>query len=751
MDNLTQKQKLGPAGSACVSIPTNSPEDPSTQRPLSSSSAARPVRGAGGVGANFSDLLDAGWATGGNVKDESDEMKTLERIKSSIAAVKASGMVTFIKDVLPLPLSYHGAFATVRQTLATDANVNADCSLQTVVQKVCDVLQTVLSPRWLSFAAEVCDMYAERLDFVATSSEVFCGQKEVLERFTSMRSLYTLALLRDLNRMHKVKFETDVNLLISAGAILARTFGMLLLTLAFGDVPLAFGGSQLIFAVVWLAWLAWPSVTGGKKERPWQPALLPDGAIMTTTVNARIDEKVEMLMHRAQIALGVGKGRLMDPSGSLLDASIMLKDSPVQNGDLLTLHLRRRAEVCASGAAFAAILSDGSVVFWGSPRDAGGFGAVQHRLKNVQRIQANDSAFAAILDDGSVVTWGNARCGGDSTAVRDQLQDVQQVQASEHAFAAILGDGSVVTWGSALCGGDSSAVQDQLKNVQQIQASSNVFAALLCDGSVVTWGRQGGDSGVQEQLRNVKHIHAGNNALAAILGDGSVVTWGDADTGGDSGAVREQLINVQQIQASLGACAAIVGDGSVVTWGFASHGGDCGDVRDQLKTVQQIQATFSAFAAILGDGSVVTWGDEEFGGDSSSVRDQLRNVQQIQACENAFAAILNDWSVVTWGFESSGGDSSAVQDQLQNVQQIQATQHAFAAILGDGSVVTWGSAAYGGDSTAVQDQLKDVEQIQANSGAFAAMLGDGSVVTWGSVRLGGDSTAVQDQLKNPEQ
>ena len=123
------------------------------------------------LGANFSDLLDAGWATGGNVKDESDEMKTLERIKSSVAAVKASGMVGFIKDVLPLPLSYHGAFATARQTLATDPNVNADCSLQTVVQKVFDVLQTVLPPRWLSFAADVCDMYAERLDFVANSSE----------------------------------------------------------------------------------------------------------------------------------------------------------------------------------------------------------------------------------------------------------------------------------------------------------------------------------------------------------------------------------------------------------------------------------------------------------------------------------------------------------------------------------------------------------------------------------------------------
>ena len=68
----------------------------------------------------------------------------------------------------------------------------------------------------------------------------------------------------------------------------------------------------------------------------------------TTTVNAGIDEKVETLIHRAQIALGVGKGRLMDSSGSQLDGSVVLKDSTVQNGDLLTLHIRRSAEVCAS-------------------------------------------------------------------------------------------------------------------------------------------------------------------------------------------------------------------------------------------------------------------------------------------------------------------------------------------------------------------------------------------------------------------
>ena len=67
----------------------------------------------------------------------------------------------------------------------------------------------------------------------------------------------------------------------------------------------------------------------------------------------------------------------------------------------------------------------------------------QAQLKNVQQIQATGAAFAAILADGSVVTWGDARAGGASSLVQARLKNVQQIQASTCAFAAILGDGSV--------------------------------------------------------------------------------------------------------------------------------------------------------------------------------------------------------------------------------------------------------------------------------------------------------------------
>lgn len=77
-------------------------------------------------------------------------------------------------------------------------------------------------------------------------------------------------------------------------------------------------------------------------------------------------------------------------------------------------------------------------------------------------MHATNFAFAAILSDGTVVTWGHSDLGGDSSAVQDKLRNVQQVHATHSAFAAVLSDGTVVTWGHSASGGDSTAVQQQL-------------------------------------------------------------------------------------------------------------------------------------------------------------------------------------------------------------------------------------------------------------------------------------------------
>ena len=187
----------------------------------------------------------------------------------------------------------------------------------------------------------------------------------------------------------------------------------------------------------------------GIGDFPWVMSITVQVSMLsgkTATVQAGLDETVETLAERSRIALGVGKGRLLDSSGVVLDGGAQTADCQIRNGDVLTLHVKR------------------------------------------VQIQSTESSFAAILGDGSVVTWGAAEEGGDSGEVEEKLKDVQQIQASRAAFAAILGDRSVVTWGLAVYGGDSSAVQGQLTNAQQIQATDGAFAAIVGDGSVVTWG-----------------------------------------------------------------------------------------------------------------------------------------------------------------------------------------------------------------------------------------------------------------------
>ena len=82
------------------------------------------------------------------------------------------------------------------------------------------------------------------------------------------------------------------------------------------------------------------------------------------SVRAHRDEQVETLKLRAQTALELGKGLLVDSSGSVLDACSSIKDARLQNGDILTLHIKG-IQVQASASSFAAILGDGSVVTWG--------------------------------------------------------------------------------------------------------------------------------------------------------------------------------------------------------------------------------------------------------------------------------------------------------------------------------------------------------------------------------------------------
>ena len=55
----------------------------------------------------------------------------------------------------------------------------------------------------------------------------------------------------------------------------------------------------------------------------------------TVSLEAEADESVESLRLRAQSALGVGKGRLLNSTGDILDGEALVKRARLETGMLL--------------------------------------------------------------------------------------------------------------------------------------------------------------------------------------------------------------------------------------------------------------------------------------------------------------------------------------------------------------------------------------------------------------------------------
>ena len=67
----------------------------------------------------------------------------------------------------------------------------------------------------------------------------------------------------------------------------------------------------------------------------------------TETLEVDVDDSVESLRRRAQSALKAGNGRLLNSSGEVLDGASTIEEARLQNGDVLTLHMKQVALVAA--------------------------------------------------------------------------------------------------------------------------------------------------------------------------------------------------------------------------------------------------------------------------------------------------------------------------------------------------------------------------------------------------------------------
>lgn len=98
-------------------------------------------------------------------------------------------------------------------------------------------------------------------------------------------------------------------------------------------------------------------------------------------------------------------------------------------------------------AVFVAIAADtGKITSFGNSNLGGGhISPTDNDGTTMINVVSNGYAFAALLSNGTVLVWGDFAAGGQGFP-REQLVDIQAVYTTSSAFCALKQDGAVVVW-----------------------------------------------------------------------------------------------------------------------------------------------------------------------------------------------------------------------------------------------------------------------------------------------------------------
>ena len=285
--------------------------------------------------------------------------------------------------------------------------------------------------------------------------------------------------------------------------------------------------------------------------------------------------------------------------------------SPGRSGSNFLANRTHPYHVYSTGCAFAALLSDNSLICWGITTHGGIAPFIEPGL-TVRAIYSTDWAFAALLSDNSLICWGITAYGGIAPFIEPGLT-VRAIYSTGGAFAALLSDNSLICWGDATFGGAAPGLGPGL-TVRAIYSTGCAFAALLSDNSLICWGdatRGGVAPGLGPGL-TVRAIYSTDGAFAALLSDNSLICWGHATRGGVAPVIRPGL-TVRAIYSTSWAFAALLSNNSLICWGCTAYGGIAPGLEPGL-TVRAIYSTGCAFAALLSNGLLICWGEDALGG-----------------------------------------------------------------------------------------------------------------------------------------
>lgn len=316
--------------------------------------------------------------------------------------------------------------------------------------------------------------------------------------------------------------------------------------------------------------LAWGHNTGAARSYASVP--IADGISGVTAIAPGGEHTLALLEDGTAIAWGGdGYGQLGNAGAELENRTPV----PVEGLSEVT--------ALAAGANFSlALLGNGTVKAWGGD-GAGQLGIggseTEHGtpvqvsdLSGVQAIAAGGTHALALMSDGTVMIWGSGGGADSRTPVAVAgLEHVRAIAAGGDSSYALLDDGTVRAWGSDQVGqlgtGDPAdhetpePVQD-LTDVSAISADENAAGAVLEDGSVMTWGRnqdgQLGDGSFEYQsevpvevsgLHDARALAVGGELDVALLEGGTVAAWG-TDPGDGTGVGNQKYSPISVCGAS---------------------------------------------------------------------------------------------------------------------------------------------------------------------------------------------------------
>eukprot|EP01059_Diplonema_ambulator_P014936 TRINITY_DN25972_c0_g1_i1.p1 TRINITY_DN25972_c0_g1~~TRINITY_DN25972_c0_g1_i1.p1 ORF type:complete len:501 (+),score=9.37 TRINITY_DN25972_c0_g1_i1:57-1505(+) len=309
---------------------------------------------------------------------------------------------------------------------------------------------------------------------------------------------------------------------------------------------------------------------------------------------------------------------------------------------------------------------------------------------NIMDITTQKSAFAALLTNHSVVSWGHGSDGGDSSTVSSDLHDVVKVFTIPRAFAVLRKDRSVFSWGDV----DFSTVAKALEDVpiEWVATTRFSFIALPVEPwkhPAVVWGTEpsrGSDaSTVSHLLYEISTVHSALYSTAVLTRSGTAISWG--------GLVPNAVIpNVTKIIASNMVFTALREDGSITDFSDHRMKGSWSGYPIWAGKLMNIYCTQDgAYAGLLLDNSLVTWG---VNGPAADVyhEQRLRAVASVWPGRYSFT-VWTKYGLVTWGGASARGVAQSIPPgAIDNINAAWYNKEAWVALDAYGNLVSWEGA-----------------------------------------------------------